>query len=130
MFKRLMLSALTLLPTLTPNASAARSNVSGYDMVCVWNHTDHTVNFSYLGTNDDGWTDVTLRPGTWQGIYWTYDGSFHSVDVEYDSDMTGDEDYDGDTIYPVWAGSTDCDQAGSDYTFDTLFDDYITLNEG
>ena len=132
MFKRALSTAL-LLATITasapPSALAARTNGATYDLVCIWNDTDSTVNFSYRGNADSEWQDVALEPGDWKGIYWNDTRSFHAVTVEYDSDTSDDVDWDKDDIYPIDARTTNCEKSGSDYSFSPLFGDYISLSE-
>lgn len=113
--------------TYSPSVQAARANGNSYDLVCVWNDTDRVVNFSYQGNNDSDWKDVSLKPGSWQGIFWNNDQDFHSVTVEFDSDPSSQTSWDQRTIYPISAASTNCDKAGADYTFDWTFDDQLWL---
>ena len=111
MLKRVLSTAL-LLATITASAPlsalAARTTGATYDLVCIWNDTDSTVNFPYRCNADSDWQDVALEPGDWWSIYWNDTRSFHTVTVEYDSDISDDVDRDQDNIYLIDASTTDC----------------------
>jgi len=98
-------------------SSQASASHAEYDLVCVHNDTDRTVNFSYLGDTDDDWTSSSVRPNGVSKIYWSTAYSDHYLTLRFDADMSNRTRMVEYTLYPDAAVDVDCDYYGSDYRF-------------
>lgn len=94
-----------------------------YDMVCIYNQTDETINFAYRW-GDGSWTQTSVRPGGGRSIRWAYDypdeGWSPRFSVKFDADLSSRTDWTYYVLKPLGAETTDCDEYGHDYDFKYL----------
>lgn len=114
---------LTLLAALLSTALIAQASSEDdfYDLVCIYNQTNVTINFRYRWGNGS-WTTTQVQPGYMQSIWWEYDYPNEDwspkLTIRFDSDLSSDTSYKSYSLEPLAAPTTNCRDYGRDYDFD------------
>jgi len=101
---------------------AAPARAADFALTCVGTETGYTIHFQYRWGKDDDWKRVSVAPGKWQLLRYTYaePGRHYSpqLQIRYDDDLSDGERYVITPLETYAATRENCEKQGRTFNFE------------